>query len=241
MRSLLCSVLFVGVAVLGAQAPPDAAGVWRQPTVRAQGTATATAKPDQVRIDIGVVTQASTAQQAGADNARQFTAVVAELKKVVGDKGEIQTVSYGISPNYRYSKEGGTPTITGYTATNNVRVTSTDVDASGKIIDAASRVGANAIRGIEFSLRNEQALRAKALAEATRSARANADAMAAGAGMKIVRVLRIEDSSQGEVRPFQERSVMMMKAPMADSAQTPMEAGNIRVEVSVVLTGELGN
>ncbi|MDZ4801174.1 MAG: SIMPL domain-containing protein [Bryobacteraceae bacterium] len=237
----LWSTMLLAALTLGAQTPPSDANFWRQPTVRAQGSATATAKPDQVRIDIGVVTQAATAQQAGADNARQFTAVVTELKKVLGAKGEIQTVSYGISPNYRYPKEGGTPTITGYTATNNVRVTSPDVDASGKIIDAASRVGANAIRGIEFSLRNEQALRAVALTEATRQARANADAMASGAGMKIVRILRIEENTQGEGRQFAERGVMMMKAQAADSMPTPVEAGNIRVEVNVVLTGELGS
>ncbi len=234
MRFVFC-VLMAGLA-FGQSIDPTI----RQPTVRAQATASATAKPDQLRIDIGVVTQASSAQQAGADNARQFSAVMAELKKVVGDKGEIQTVSYGITPNYRYPKEGGTPSIAGYTATNNVRVTSPDVDSAGRIIDAASRVGANAIRGIEFSLKNEQALRAKALAEAARLARANADAMAAGVGMKIARVLRIEDNSAGEPRPYAQRELMMARAADA-AAPTPVEAGNIRVEVTVMLTGELGN
>jgi uncharacterized protein YggE len=210
------------------------------PTVRAQATATATAKPDQLRIQIGVVTQAATAQQAGADNARQFSAVVAELKKVLGTAGEIQTVSYGITPNYRYPKEGGTPAITGYTATNNVQVTSSDVDSAGTVIDAASRVGANAIRGIEFSLKNEQELRAKALADAARQARASAEAMAAGVGMKIVRVLRIEDSGSS-VRPSRPMEMMQVRAMAADSVPTPVESGNVRVDVTVMLTGELGN
>lgn len=235
MRLLTC-VLFT-LSVFGQTGPRTL----QPPTVQAQGTATATAKPDQVRIDIGVVTQAATAQQAGADNARQFAAVVAELKKAIGDKGDIQTVSYGISPNYRYPKEGGTPTITGYTATNIVRVTSGDVDSSGKIIDAASRVGANAIRGIEFSLKNEQALRAKALAEAARQARANADAMASGVGMKIVRVLRMEDNGAGVSRPRPMMEMAQVRAMVADATPTPVESGNVRVDVTVILTGELGN
>jgi uncharacterized protein YggE len=237
MRYFICVSILSSVAVL-AQAQP-APG--QPPSVRAQGTATATAKPDQLRIDIGVVTQASTAQQAGADNARQFTAVVDELRKAVKDKGDVQTVNYNISPNYRYPKEGGTPTITGYTATNIVRVTSSDVDSAGKIIDAASKVGANAVRGIEFSLKNEQALRAGALAEATRDARANAAAMATGVGMKIVRVLRIEDSGAAVVRPNRVMEMAQMRAMVADSAPTPVEPGNIRVDVTVFLTGELGN
>src|SRR4051794_21886353 len=98
---------FLAVAITAAAQSPVVVdpGLIRQQTVRATGSSILTIKPDQVRIDIGVVTQASTAQQASADNARQFTAVMAELRKAVGTKGEIQTVSYGISPNYRYPKE----------------------------------------------------------------------------------------------------------------------------------------
>lgn len=214
-------------------------GVVRQPTVRATGSAILNVRPDQVRIDIGVVTQAATAQQASSDNARQFTAVMAELKKVVGSKGEIQTVSYGITPVYKYPKEGGTPTITGYNATNVVRVTSEDVDNAGRVIDAASRVGANAVRGIEFSLKDEKAVRAKALAEAARQARANAETIASGVGLKVLRILRLEDTNIPEVRPMEK--VMMARAMAADATSTPVESGSIRVEATVTVLAELGN
>jgi uncharacterized protein YggE len=232
---------FTAALTAFAQSPaPSDMTVFRQPTVRATGSAILNVKPDQVRIDIGVVTQASAAQQAAADNARQFTTVMAELKKALGPKSDIQTVSYGITPNYRYPKEGGTPTIVGYTATNVVRVTSEDVDSAGKVIDAASRVGANAVRGIEFSLKDEKAVRAKALADAARQARTNAETMASGVGLKVVRILRLEDISAPEVRPM-ERSVMMAAKVAMDSAPTPVESGNIRVEANVAVIAELGN
>ncbi|MBC8166240.1 MAG: SIMPL domain-containing protein, partial [Bryobacteraceae bacterium] len=56
----------------------------QNPSVRASASASASAKPDQVRVDIGVVTQGATAQAAGSANAKQFTEVVAELKKTLG-------------------------------------------------------------------------------------------------------------------------------------------------------------
>lgn len=232
-------VIVVPAVVLLGQAPPEHP-VFRQPTVQATGSATLNIKPDQVRIDIGVVTQASTAQQASAENARQFTSVVGELKKAIGSKGEIQTVSYGITPNYRYPKEGGTPTIVGYTATNVVRVTSNDVDNSGNVIDAASRVGANAVRGIEFSLKDEKAVKAKALAEAAQQARVNAETMASGVGLRIIRILRLEDVETPEVRPFA-RPMMMAAKAAPEAMPTPVEAGTIRVEAKVTLVAELGN
>jgi hypothetical protein len=213
----------------------------RQPnTVQAQGSAVATAKPDQVRVDIGVVSQAGTAQQAASDNARQFGSVLAEIKNALGDKGEVQTISYGISPNYKYARDGGSPTVTGYTATNVVRVTINDVERAGKIVDAASKIGANSVRGIEFGMRDEQALRASALAQATRNARVSAEAMATALGKKVVQVLRVEDTPHGEIRPMQERMVMAAQASDA-VASTAFMPGNIRIEVSVTLVAEIGN
>lgn len=217
---------------------PDSDLLLRVPSIRARASATVTAKPDQVRIDIGVVSQAQTAQAAAAANAKQFSDVVAELKKVLSEGADIQTVSYSVAPSYRYPKEGGTPAIVGYTATNVIRVTSPDVAAAGKLIDAATRTGANTIRGIEFSVRNEQALRAKALAEATRQAKANAEAMAGGIGVRITRILRVEDGSPVQIYPGREM-MMARAAPAADSVPTPVESGTIRVEATVVLTAEV--
>lgn len=204
------------------------------PSVRAQGSAVATAKPDQVRIDIGVLTQGKTAQVAGAANATQFTEVVNTLKKVSGAGADIQTVSYSVQPNYKYPKEGGTPSIAGYTAVNVVRVTTSAVEKAGEIIDAATGTGANTIRGIEFSVKDERALRAKALGEAARNARANAEAMATGLGLRITRVLRVEDTIEPPMRPVREMAMMR-----ADAAQTPVEAGTIDVQATVFVTVEV--
>jgi uncharacterized protein YggE len=234
----LFSILVAGVALVSAQ-PVEPSLVSRVPSVRAQGRAKVTAKPDQVRIDIGVITQARTAQAAGAANATAFSEVVESLKKVAGASAEIQTVSYSVQPNYKYPKEGGTPTIAGYTAQNIVRIRTSEVDKAGEIIDAGTGTGANRIQGIEFSVKDERGLRAQALREAARNARSNADAMAAGLGLKVTRVLRIEESPAPEFRPV--REMAMMRGAASDAAApTPIEAGLIEVEATVIVTGEVG-
>jgi uncharacterized protein YggE len=163
---------------------------------------------------------------------------VAALKKVAGPGAEIQTVSYSVQPNYRYPKEGGTPTIAGYTAQNIVRVRTSQVDKAGEIIDAGTGTGANQIRGIEFSVKDERGLRAQALRQAAQDARSNADAMAAGLGLKVSRVLRVEESVAPEFRPV--REMAMMRQAVADAAApTPIEAGNIEVEAAVIVTAEV--
>lgn len=228
----LLAVLLATVGLFAQDVSPE------RPVVRAHGSATVEAKPDQVQVDIGVVTQAQSAQAAGAANAKQVTEVIAELKRASGPGAEIRTVNYSVHPNHRYPKEGGTPTITGYTATNVVQVVSPDVASAGKIIDAGTRSGANTIQGVQFSVKDEQPVRAQALAQAAKQARANANAMAAALGLKATRIVRIEDSAPAHFQPV--REMAQMRAMAADAAQpTPVEPGTIRVVANVLITVEL--
>src|SRR5690349_16500840 len=83
--------------------------------VRAMGEGTVTAKPDQARISVGVMTEASTAEDAVARNATQSTALLTALKAAIGPGGELKTTGYSVTPQYKY-EQGQTPTITGYAA-----------------------------------------------------------------------------------------------------------------------------
>jgi uncharacterized protein YggE len=206
------------------------------PTVRARGEAIVQAKPDQARIDIGVVTQAQTADGAAGQNAKQTSEVIAALKKELGAGAEIQTSGYSIQPNYRQPRDGSAPaTISGYTASNVVHVVSPDVAAVGKMIDAATRAGANNVHGIQFTVKDEQAVRGEALKKAARNARINAEAMAAGLGMKLGRTVSLDDTEPPRVIPFRSE---MMRA-QAQAVVTPIEPGNVEVRAAVTITAEL--
>ncbi len=56
----------------------------RPPLGQGFGQATVSDKPDQAKLDVGVVTQAATAQDAAAQNASQVAAVLAQLQTVLG-------------------------------------------------------------------------------------------------------------------------------------------------------------
>jgi uncharacterized protein YggE len=219
--------LMLSIAGLASQAPPVRAPA----SVRATAEATASAPPDRARIRVGVITQANVAQDAAAANARQLDAVLAALRKVLGGAGAVQTASYSVTPNYRYPREGGQPAISGYTAANIVEVTVDDLSRLPRVIDAAAQFGANAVQSLQFVLRNEQPLRARALRDATAAARADAEAMASAAGLRVVRVLSIEEGTPPSVRPVRE-----MAALAAPAAATPMEPGIVEVRAIVTLT-----
>lgn len=206
-----------------------------RPSIRVTGEATIKVSPDQAQIDIGVVTQAQNAQAAASQNAQKLDVTIAALRKALGSDAEIKTISYSVSPNYRYPREGGQPTITGYTASNIVQVKTNDLTKVGPIIDTATQTGANTIHSLRFTLKDEQAARAQALREAALKARAKAEALASALNLKIQRVLHVEEGGQASA------PVYYAKAEMAQSAgvQTPIEAGTIDVQATITLTVEV--
>jgi uncharacterized protein YggE len=206
-------------------------------SIRVTGEAAVTSKPDQAQIDVGVVTEAKNAQAAATENAEKLDAVLAELRKLLGPGADIKSTSYSLTPMYHYPKEGGTPTITGYSATNVLQVKTNDLTQVGKIIDTAAQSSANRIQSLQFTLKDEQAVYIQALREAIAKARAKGEAIASALGLKIVRVLRVEEGGQLP-RPVYATEGMQMRAAAAP-VQTPVEPGTIEVRATVTLTVEI--
>ncbi len=205
------------------------------PSIRTTGDAVVSAKPDQVHINIGLVTQAPTAEAAANQNAAQTTAIIAALRASGAGALQIQTSSYSLDPMYIYPKPGGKPEIQGYTARNTVEVTTGDLAGVGKLIDKATQAGANNIQQLQFSLKDEQAARTEALRVAVERAMAKAQAIASGLGLKVIRVLSVEEGTPAMIRPMAMEAMRMQGAP-----QTPVEPGSLDIRATVTLKVEVG-
>jgi uncharacterized protein len=234
MRCLVAVVLACAVAAspVRAQQTP----VPPLSSIRVTGDAKVTAKPDRVQIDIGVTTRAAQSQEAASQNARQVDAVLAAVRKAT-PAAVLRTISYSLNPTYQYHSNGEEPTITGYSAVNVVQVTLDDLAKIGTVIDSATLAGANHVQGIQFTLRDQDAVRAEALRQAATRARAEADMLAAALGLKVVRVLSVEETSP---RLVPVRAYMgAPRAVMTTATATPVEAGTLDVTADVMLTVEV--
>ncbi len=221
------------VVILLAMSAIAMAQTARRPFVRAYGEASISVQPDQAKVQFGVVTQAPTAQTAANQNATQVTALLAALRSLLGPSAEIKTLSYSLSPIYNYPREGGQPTLTGYTATNIVGVTVPDTTIVGKVIDTGIQAGGNRVQGIQFGLKDDRAARQQALRLATAQAKSDADAMAAGLNLKTGAVTAIEEGVQ--VRPFP----VDARAMAMTAEATPIESGPLEIHANVTLEVEL--
>ena len=200
-------------------------------TIRVVGEATVSAKPDLAELDVGVVSEASTAEAAASENAKKMERLMAALKKEVGNGGEVKTVGYMVTQRYADPpKPRDRPAIVGYVVTNIVRVRIPEVKNAGKVVDLALKQGANEVQRLIFTLKNPDPVQADALKAAAGKARARAVALASALGLKLGNVVSVSDSEQGRPIPFHEVS----KAALDNNA-TPMEAGNLEVQATVTV------
>jgi uncharacterized protein YggE len=200
-----------------------------QHAIQATGSATIPVNPDQAKLAVGVVTQGATAQDAGQQNATLTTTVLNALKGVLGTAGSIQTISYSISP--RYSTTQGQPSvIIGYTASNTVEVTTTDLSIIGRLIDTANQAGANSVGNLSFGLQNPEPYVEQALGQAAKQAQAHANAIATGLGAKTGVVMAAQEGSS--VTPI-------LAGGALAATSTPILTGTVSVSANVTISVQL--
>jgi len=212
---------FALAAALCAQNP------MRVPSITAVGDASVSVPPDMARVDLGVATQAATAQDATQQNATQAGAVITALQTLLGASASIRTISYSVSPVYNNPPPGQSATIIRYTVTNIVEATLTDLTQVGKVIDTAIQSGANRVQGISFGLQDRTAPVAQALKLAASRARSQADAIASGLNLHTGSVLEASEGVNLTSNP--------VLSPSAGVATTPIETGMVVVQASVTI------
>ena len=149
---------------------------------------------------------------------------------------DIQTSALQLNPRYAPGRGDSAPSITGYTATNQVRVTLRDVAPAGEILDALVTLGANRMNGISFDVKDAEKLRDDARKDAMANARRRAELYAAAAGVTLGPVVTISESIESADLFGRHREAF---SGVARAAAVPIEAGTQRLDATVYVTYEL--
>jgi uncharacterized protein YggE len=212
------------VALLGGVGRSDAAlhdASSAANTVTTTGHGVGTAVPDKAQVTAGVQTQATTAADALAENARLMNKVVAALTSAGGSDLQTQQVSL-----YPRTNESGD--VVGFTAADTVTATARIADAGG-LVDAAVAAGANTVDGPSLSVSDRDGLYRAALAKAMADARAKALALGNAGGFGVGAVSSVTEETAGAPVP-------VLEAAAAKSSDTPVEPGTQDVTADVSVT-----
>src|SRR5579864_5486163 len=141
MRLLALLALAAALLAGGADAATTAGSSTDSVTVG--GTGTATAVPDAAEFDFTVQTKGATAAATLNRNSTDTRAVIAAVEAAGVPAASVQTAQVSLDP---VTSSDGT-TITGYTASDTISVTSVAIAKAGAVVDAAVGAGANRVSG----------------------------------------------------------------------------------------------
>ncbi len=170
-----------------------------QNTFPVTGEGKVSAVPDLATINLGVLASATSAKDAQAEAAKKINNITEFVKKQGIDEKDVQTVQSSLYPNQDY--RDGKSTITGYQAsyTLAIKVHGTDVikQKLGIILEGVTDNGANQINSQQLTIENPDALKQQAQEIAIDNAKKKAEALAQRAGLKLGRIISINDSGSG--------------------------------------------
>lgn len=188
--------------------------------------------PDRATISMGVQTRATTAAKASAENAVKQRAVIDAIRAQGIAPEQISTINYNLNAEQEFNPQAGdkAPRVTGYVATNTLRVEVRKVEQVGALIDAAIAKGANDVSSLDLHSSMPDSLRRLALADAYRQAFADAAVLARAAGGQLGELIELTTNMLvGQPQPYVMQSAALRKGPT-----TPIETGEQAVTVGVM-------
>ncbi len=225
--------LFLVVLVLAFSACAPASGETALRTLGVNGTGTVSVPPDIAYIYVGVHTEAEQAADAVSQNSAQTQKVIDALKAAGVEEKDIRTSNFSIYPMQRYGPNGEQLGVY-YAVDNSVNVTVRNLDNLGQTLDATVRAGANSVNSIQFDVSDKSGPLAQARELAVKAARAQAEELAAAAGVTLgdVQTVSYYESSPGPVYEYVGRG-----GGAADSAlAVPINPGQYQVTATVSLS-----
>jgi len=239
------TIVAVGALVVGLLAGPALAAVVNPPTypstaaagsdqpaehtLSVTGNGKVTLTPDIATVQLGVLTEKPSAKAARQAAAVAMTNVVDAIRKLGIEDKDIATASISLSPVYDYSNNAS-PRIRGYQLQNTVTVTVRNLDQLGDLLDNSVVAGATTISGISFDVADRAAAEAQARDAAVADAKAKADTLAKGLGVRITGVASV--SEQVSTPVWYGRNVAG-EAMAAVDASTPVMPGTTDVTIDV--------
>ena len=203
------------------------------PVVVTVGEAVVKRAPDRAWVTIAAESRARTPSEAQKLNSDAMAAVLGKLKAAGLPGDAIRTVAYDLQPEFDYANNR--QTLRGYLARNAVEARVDDLSKLGEILGATVGAGATNVSGVRFDVKDRDAAEREALNRAVADARARADAAASGAGVKVERVLRIEEQRAGVPPPQPVRTMARMTMQEA-AGEPPIAPGEIEIRSTVTLT-----
>ncbi|MGO8065159.1 SIMPL domain-containing protein [Rhizobium leguminosarum] len=231
MTALLALPLAAAAPAFAQEAKP------REPVISVTGDGESSVAPDMAIVNLAVVKQAKTAREALDENNKAMNEVLAALKSGGIAERDLQTSGFSIQPQYNYPQpvdgQQQQPQLIGYQTINSVTVRLRDLAKLGAVIDQSVTLGINQGGDIQFTKEKPDAAIEEARKAAVADAVKRAKTLSEAAGVKLGRILEINENVPRAMPQPVYRATMMKEA---SDAAVPVQGGENNYNVSVTVT-----
>lgn len=220
-------------------------------SISVSGTGEVYAKPDLAMIDISVITEKKTVDEAVSENATKMNAVISAVKGLGVEEKDIKTTTFSVNPRYEYLKEGATAviepaiyssvsrrTLVGYEVSQKIEVKIRDLSKVGAITEAATSAGANDTGNLYFTIENRDQFENAAKEEAIKKAKEKADSLSAQLGVKLGRIINFYENSYYPVEKSMDAAGLGGASSIAP-AVPDIQTGENKITANVTIVYEI--
>lgn len=226
------------------------ANVTRQPAtnvISVNGKGEVTAVPDVATFTFGDNETSESVKSAQDLVTKKMNSALDMLKKAGVEDKDIKTVAYFINPHYEFHQPtcviggrcpSGNQVITGYDVSQTVEVKIRDISKSSDILSQLGKTGVTNLSGLNFTVDDQEKVQANARDLAIQDARAQAEKLAKGLGVHIVRVVGFSENNYFPYEAYGKGGDMAV-APVSAQPQPQVPVGENKVTSNVSISYEI--
>ena len=157
-------------------------------------------------------------------------AMLTVLKEGGVEDSDIQTTRFSVEPRYNF--RDGEQELIGFFVNNLVTVKIRDIDETGTLIDDVVEAGGDLTRvqNLRFTIDDPEELQQEARRLAMENAKSKAETLADAGGVELGAPRSISESGGARALTFRADA---FAAEFADGASTPIEVGELEVQIQV--------
>ncbi len=228
------------VAVVKTTAPITIDNSYQDDVLSVSGTKQLEVPPDQAVIILQVVTDSMRAKDASTENKALLTKVMVAIEGQGVKSEELETVGVTLEKVTEWDPKTQMSVDKGYRQTVSLKVTLSDLDKVGAVLDAAVNAGANSVQSVSFRLKpaTEERYKQEALKAAAQIARDKATLLADASGATLGKLSSVSENSY--VTPYYYNSKVSYDMVAAEEmGSTPISPEKVSLTASVNLNYEL--
>jgi uncharacterized protein YggE len=214
-------------------------------TITVTGKGDVSAVPDIAQISFTIRNKDKTVTNAQKVVTDKINQSLAFLKASGIDEKDIKTESYNSYPQYEwfdskvlctsnYCPPSGKQVLTGYEVSQSITVKVRNTDKTGDIIDGLGKLNITELNSPNFTIDNEDGLRADARAQAIEDAKSKAKILAKQLGVRLGDIVSFDENGNSPIPMYYDKAMTVGGAPEVSTPTLPTGENKIQSNVTIV-------